>query len=60
MAPEHWGGVVDPDLIVHGTSNVRVVDASIFPNQIAAHPTATVYAVAEMAADLIKVAKWTR
>ena len=32
---------------VHGTKNLRVVDASIFPVAIAAHTQSTVYAVAE-------------
>lgn len=40
-------GVVDSSLRVYGTTNVRVVDASIFPLHIAANTQATVYAVAE-------------
>lgn len=40
-------GVVDSSLKVYGTSNVRVVDASIIPLPIAAHIQATVYAIAE-------------
>lgn len=47
MAPQEIGGVVDGELKVYGTTNLRVVDASIFPNQLAAHPQATVYAIAE-------------
>jgi choline dehydrogenase-like flavoprotein len=54
MLPRESGGVVDSRLRVYGTSNVRVVDASIFPLQISAHIQATVYAVAEKAADCIK------
>ena len=53
MAPEDWGGVVSPELMVYGTSNLRVIDASIFPLHIAAHPAATVYAVAEKAAAML-------
>ncbi|KAJ7923107.1 GMC oxidoreductase-domain-containing protein [Mycena leptocephala] len=47
MLPREEGGVVDPDLVVHGTTNLRIVDASILPINISAHPMATVYAIAE-------------
>ncbi|KAI0764645.1 alcohol oxidase [Fomes fomentarius] len=53
MSPREIGGVVDKFLKVYGTANLRVVDASIFPIQIACHSQATVYAVAEKAADMI-------
>ncbi|KAI1213531.1 putative GMC oxidoreductase [Annulohypoxylon truncatum] len=54
MMSRELGGVVDPKLKVFGTSNVRVVDASVLPMQISGHLTATLYAVAERAAELIK------
>ncbi|EKM50915.1 uncharacterized protein PHACADRAFT_212832 [Phanerochaete carnosa HHB-10118-sp] len=54
MAPRELGGVVDGTLKVYGTTNLRVVDASIFPNHIGAHTQATVYAIAEKAADIIR------
>lgn len=54
MMPRELGGVVDSDLIVYGTSNVRVVDASVVPFQICGHLTSTLYAIAEKAADIIK------
>ncbi|KAI1266507.1 glucose-methanol-choline oxidoreductase-like protein [Xylariaceae sp. FL1019] len=54
MLPLDKGGVVDERLVVHGTCNLRVVDASVFPLTTRGNPMATVYAVAEMAADLIK------
>ena len=54
MLPADIGGVVDSRLTVHGTRNLRVVDASVFPLEPAGNIQATVYAVAERAADLIK------
>lgn len=53
MMPRDLGGVVDPELCVYGTRNVRVVDASIIPLQISGHLTATLYALAERASDII-------
>lgn len=37
MLPRDSGGVVDTSLLVYGTSNLRVVDASIMPLQVGAH-----------------------
>ncbi|KAI9652689.1 MAG: hypothetical protein M1821_007830 [Bathelium mastoideum] len=54
MMARELGGVVDPELRVYGTSNVRVVDASVLPYQIDGHLTSTLYAVAERASDIIK------
>ncbi|TRM57031.1 hypothetical protein BD626DRAFT_560546 [Schizophyllum amplum] len=54
MLPRERGGCVDTSLKVYGTSNIRCVDLSIFPINFAAHPIATIYAVAEKAADIIK------
>ncbi|KAH9949949.1 GMC oxidoreductase [Amylocystis lapponica] len=56
MAPLEDGGVVDPFLRVHGISNLRVVDASIFPTIVSGHTASPVIAVAEKAADLVKIA----
>ena len=53
MMAKELGGVVDCELIVYGTNNVRVVDAGIFPGQVNGHLTSTIYAVAERAADII-------
>nr|BBE38584.1 FAD-dependent glucose dehydrogenase [Aspergillus carneus]BBE38585.1 FAD-dependent glucose dehydrogenase [synthetic construct] len=54
MMPQDMGGVVDPNLVVYGTANVRVIDASVVPFQVCGHLTSTLYAVAERASDLIK------
>lgn len=56
MMPKEIGGVVDTSLQVYGTSNVRVVDASVLPFQVCGHLQSTIYAVAERAADIIKAA----
>ncbi|KAF1353218.1 hypothetical protein BDV97DRAFT_346068 [Delphinella strobiligena] len=54
MMSRELGGVLDSCLVVYGTGNLRVVDASAFPFEVNGHPTSTIYAVAERAADLIK------
>jgi choline dehydrogenase-like flavoprotein len=54
MMPREIGGVVDTSLKVYGTSNVRVIDASVLPFQVCGHLVSTLYAVAERAADIIK------
>lgn len=59
MLPRGEGGVVDSRLRLHGSANIRVVDASVFPIEPLGHVQSTAYAVAEKAADLIKE-DWTR
>ncbi|KAF2137790.1 GMC oxidoreductase [Aplosporella prunicola CBS 121167] len=54
MMPKDMGGVVDAELRVYGTKNVRVVDAGVLPFQVCGHLVSTLYAVAERASDLIK------
>lgn len=54
MLPRDKGGVVDEKLVVYGSSNLRIVDASIIPLIPRANVQSTVYAVAERAAGLIK------
>lgn len=53
MLPRKDGGVVDSKLKVYGTSNLRVVDASIIPVLISAHLQTAVYGIAETAAKFI-------
>ncbi|PTB63462.1 GMC oxidoreductase [Trichoderma citrinoviride] len=53
MMKREWGGVVDAQMRVYGAGNVRVVDASVLPMQVSGHLTATLYAVAERAGEMI-------
>ncbi|KAJ7636186.1 GMC oxidoreductase [Roridomyces roridus] len=54
MLPKEKNGVVDPELKVYGTTNLRVVDLSVIPLHIAAHTQTTVYMIAEKAVDIIR------
>ncbi|GAA5843805.1 hypothetical protein JCM11251_001805 [Rhodosporidiobolus azoricus] len=55
MGPLSDRGVVSPvDLKVHGTNNLRVCDASVFPDALGGHPCATVVAIAEKFSDMLK------
>ena len=53
MLPEKMGGVVNEELKAYGTSNVRIVDASMLPVIPRGNIITMVYAVAEKAADII-------
>ncbi|EIM21609.1 alcohol oxidase [Wallemia mellicola CBS 633.66] len=53
MMPKELNGVVDDELRVYGLSNLRIADASIIPLHVSAHIQATLYGIAEKAADLI-------
>ncbi|KAJ4861307.1 GMC oxidoreductase domain-containing protein [Trichoderma breve] len=53
MLPKKDGGVVNPELIVYGTNNLRVVDASIIPVLPSAHIQTAVYGIAERAARFV-------
>jgi len=54
MLPRTMGGVVDNDFKVYGTENVRVVDLSVVPLQVAGHSTSLLYGIAEWASQKIK------
>ncbi|KAH8100200.1 alcohol oxidase [Cristinia sonorae] len=54
MMSKELGGVVDNKLLVYGTSNLRVIDASVFPLLLSANTQSVTYAVAEKGADVIK------
>ena len=47
MLPQRKGGVVGPDLKVHGAPGLRVVDMSVLPLLPSAHLSALAYAVGE-------------
>jgi choline dehydrogenase len=57
MGPHAGSCVVDPTLRVHGVTNLRVVDASIFPAVTSGNINAPTLMVAEKAADLIRAAE---
>ncbi|KAK0439937.1 uncharacterized protein EV420DRAFT_1582948 [Desarmillaria tabescens] len=54
MLPKAQGGVVDKYCLVYGTSNVRVVDASIFPMSMSSHTGSPAFAVGYQGATLIR------
>jgi choline dehydrogenase len=49
--------VVDCELRVHGIDSLRIVDASVMPSIPSNNTVATVYAIAERGADLIRLSK---
>ena len=53
MLPRQDGGVVDAELRVYGTTNLRVVDNSIIPVIPSAHIQTAAYGIAEVAAAKI-------
>jgi choline dehydrogenase-like flavoprotein len=57
MMPKNKGGCVGSDLLVYGVKKLSIIDASIMPIIPAAHLQASLYAVAEKAADIIKSRK---
>jgi choline dehydrogenase len=53
----HAEAVVDPSLRVHGTTHLRVADASIMPTIASGNTNAPTIVIAERAADMIRGAK---
>ncbi|OTA84573.1 putative GMC oxidoreductase [Hypoxylon sp. CO27-5] len=53
MSNDEKSGVVDQELRVHGFSNLRIADASIFPRIPSCHTMAPVMMVAERCADFV-------
>ena len=47
------GGVDPATLILRGTTNVAVVDASLIPTSVVGHPIGTIMAVADRAGDIL-------
>lgn len=57
MLPRQSGGVVDPNLLVYGTSNLRVIDSSVPPLAVSAHLMTITYGLAEIGADIVNKAR---
>jgi len=55
MANDPKQGVVDSDLLVHGTDNLYIASSSVFPTVGYSNPTLTIVALALRLADHLKV-----
>ena len=53
IGPRNRNGVVNGDFEVHGTKNLRIVDASVFPKIPGFFIVSSVYTIGEKAADVI-------
>jgi choline dehydrogenase len=54
MGPTSATSVVDLECRVHGVKGPRIMDASIFPEQLSGHPTAPIAAMAFKLSDMIR------
>ncbi|CAL1710572.1 unnamed protein product [Somion occarium] len=57
MLPREDGGVVDSNLLVYGTENLRVIDCSVIPLEISSNVQTLAYAVGEKGADIVKAVR---
>ncbi len=55
MGPDPAKAVVDPRLKVHGIDGLRVIDASIFPNNISGNTNAAAIMTGWKGAELVLV-----
>ena len=53
IGPRASGGVLDGNFTVHGTTGLRVVDASVFPRTPGLFIVSAIYMIGEKAADVI-------
>lgn len=60
MGPSPETSVVDTQCRVHGVQGLRVIDASVFPEQISGHPTAPIGAMAYKLSDMIRDSQVSR
>jgi choline dehydrogenase len=56
MGPKSNGGVVDSNFKVYGTNNLRVVDASVFPDIPGYYPMVPLLMISEKASDVVLAA----
>lgn len=54
MGPSPSTSVVNMQCQVHGVKSLRIVDASVFPEQLSGHPPAAIGAMACKIGDIIK------
>ncbi len=54
MMGREMGGVVDEGLMVHGTRNLRIVDASVIPLLPRGNVASSVFAWGERGAQIVK------
>ena len=48
-----FNSVVDPNFLIHGTKNIFVLDASIFPSNLGVNPQASIMAIARLGSQKV-------